>query len=134
MYLSSSQALVKASKGGSNPRSHYFREKEPIFPLFKVNKKSTAATMATSKTAPTFPNANPKWHTVALVVFFISLCLSTLPKIAASIDDVATIHTCTSPLFPEIISRTTLGWVRFAIGVFIFVISMMLVLMKESYR
>lgn len=88
--------------------------------------------MVTPKIAPKFPNANPKGHTVALVVFVSFLCLSTLPNIASSIDDVATIHTCTTPLFIEWVSRSTLGWLRFAISVIIFAISMLL--MTETYR
>jgi len=68
---------------------------------------------------PSFPPANPPWHTAALVTFSFLICVSSIPNIISSIDSVATIKSCTTPLFPTFISRQNLGWIRVIFATFI---------------
>ncbi len=80
---------------------------------------------------PSFPKTAPPLHTVALVATIILSCLSSIPKILSSIDSVATIESCTTPLFPDLISRAGLGWIRLTFGVFIFAVTLFQITTQE---
>ena len=83
-------------------------------------------TKESKMTNPSFPKANPPFHTVALVVTILTACVSSIPNILSSIDTVATIQSCTTPLFPDLMSRATLGWIRLSFAVFIFLVTIYL--------
>ena len=72
---------------------------------------------------PEFPSTTPPPHSVAFVFGVLALCIASVPNILSTIDEVATIETCTSPLFPDIISRSVLGWIRVAFAGFIGIVS-----------
>ena len=69
---------------------------------------------------PEYTSTAPPSHTVLLVSSIGVVCVSTIPKIIETIDDVATVEECTTPLFPELISRALLGKIRIAFAAFIF--------------
>lgn len=69
------------------------------------------------------PSTTPPSHSIAFVLLVLALCLASAPNILSTIDDAATIKTCSTPLFPEIISRATLGWIRVAFAGFIGIVS-----------
>jgi hypothetical protein len=66
-------------------------------------------------------NSQPKLHSIAFVisVFIISLAFA----YRISIDSIATIELITTPLFPRILSRRMLGWIRVLIAGFIAIVS-----------
>ena len=70
-----------------------------------------------------FPSTSPPLHSVAFVLGVLALCITSMPNLLSTIDGVATIESCTSPRFPEIISRSTLGWIRVFFGSFIGAVS-----------
>lgn len=66
--------------------------------------------MADQKLHPSL--SRPSAQSVAFVLTVTAACIATLPNIFSTIDSVATIETCTTPLFPEYLSRSSLGWIR----------------------
>lgn len=67
--------------------------------------------------------SSPKVHSVVFVIFILSLSIYCSIPIFQTIDDVATLSHITTPLFPQIVSRSLLGWIRCFIAAFIIVIS-----------
>mmetsp|Transcript_9527 Transcript_9527/g.14023 ORF Transcript_9527/g.14023 Transcript_9527/m.14023 type:complete len:330 (+) Transcript_9527:130-1119(+) len=65
------------------------------------------------------PRSSPPTPSVALVILVSAICMTSIPNILSTIDDVATIERCTMPLFPKIMSRSTLGWIRLGFASFI---------------
>jgi len=65
--------------------------------------------------------SRPKFHSIAFVVFIFAVSLVFVSRI--SIDDIATIPLIATPLFPNILSRRMLGWIRCFIAGFIAVVS-----------
>jgi hypothetical protein len=55
--------------------------------------------------------APPPWHSVALLVAFLAFCVATLPSLA-SLDEVATLSTFTSRIFPQYLSLKQLAYIR----------------------
>jgi len=72
---------------------------------------------------PKVQSSSPSYHSVAFVLSVLALSIASVPNILSSIDDVATIETCTSPLFPHLLSRSALGWIRLTFAVFIGMVS-----------
>lgn len=66
---------------------------------------------------------SPPPQSVAFVLTVLALCIAFIPNILSTIDEIATIEICTSPLFPDIISRSTLGWIRVGLSGFIGIVS-----------
>lgn len=60
---------------------------------------------------------------VALVIAVSAVCIASIPNAYSTIDEVATLESCTSPIFPELISRSALGWIRVAFAVFICIVT-----------
>lgn len=74
--------------------------------------------------SPVHPSSTPPTHAIFLISIVGALCLISFPNIFTSLDDAATIDACTSPLFPDIISRKVLGVIRVVFAVFIFAVSL----------
>lgn len=66
-------------------------------------------------------NSQPKLHSIAFVISICVISLAFASRI--SIDPIATIQLITTPLFPNIISRRMLGWIRCFIAGFISIVS-----------
>lgn len=67
--------------------------------------------------------AAPPFHAIALVGSVLALCILTIPNMMKSIDTVATVEQCTSPLFPQLMTRQQLGWIRCSFALLIFLVS-----------
>lgn len=68
-------------------------------------------------------SSSPPTHSVAFIVAVLAISIATIPNALSSIDEVATLHDCTDPLFPHLFTRSMLGWIRVAFAGFIFVVS-----------
>lgn len=62
----------------------------------------------------------PPLQSKLLCLTIFLLCVASIPQALSTIDQDATIATLTTPLFPEYISRSALGWIRVAFAGFIF--------------
>jgi len=69
-------------------------------------------------------NGAPPLHSVILIGVVVALCISTIPNMLATIDGVATIEQCTSPLFPQLMTRKELGCIRCAFALLVFFVSL----------
>ena len=69
--------------------------------------------------------AAPPLHSVALVGVVLAICISTIPNMMSTIDDVATIEQCTSPQFPQLMTRRELGCIRCAFALLVLLVSVM---------
>lgn len=84
----------------------------------------------TRKANKRHPKANPPGHTILLVFFILVLCCLSLPNIISTIDNEATLEACVTPLFPHLMSRAILGWIRLLFGIFAMCVT--LVVMGEK--
>ena len=74
--------------------------------------------------SPSFPKTTPPGHTILFVITILTICVSSLPNVFNTIDDVATIQACATPLFPNFLSRYSLGCIRVFFALFILVLSL----------
>eukprot|EP00554_Chaetoceros_debilis_P004233 CAMPEP_0194080750 /NCGR_PEP_ID=MMETSP0149-20130528/6694_1 /TAXON_ID=122233 /ORGANISM="Chaetoceros debilis, Strain MM31A-1" /LENGTH=299 /DNA_ID=CAMNT_0038762529 /DNA_START=14 /DNA_END=910 /DNA_ORIENTATION=- len=77
--------------------------------------------MADQKLHPSL--SRPSAQSVAFVLTVTAASIATLPNIFSTIDSVATIEICTTPLFPEYLSRSSLGWIRLGFSFFIGIVA-----------
>mmetsp|Transcript_24864 Transcript_24864/g.30564 ORF Transcript_24864/g.30564 Transcript_24864/m.30564 type:complete len:318 (+) Transcript_24864:116-1069(+) len=61
--------------------------------------------------------ANPPKESVALVLFVAAICISYIPHSLKTIDEAASVEVISAPLFPEVISTKTLGYIRITVAV-----------------
>jgi len=68
-------------------------------------------------------DTSPSTQSIVLVVTVLALCTASIPNALSTIDEVATIEACTSPVFPDLMTRSALGWIRVIFAGFIFLVS-----------
>lgn len=79
-------------------------------------------TVATQEEVIVVTSAPPPVPIVALVGLFIAVFTATFPSLE-NIDEIATVDTFTSRVFPSLLSMKALAWIRLAIAAFCFLVS-----------
>lgn len=85
--------------------------------------QAASAEKQAKKERAVLSSAPPPWHTVALLVLFVSIFLNYLPTLE-ELDQVATVKTFTTVMFPEYTSLRLLAWSRLGMAAIIFATSM----------
>jgi hypothetical protein len=67
--------------------------------------------------------ADPPPSAITCIAVILTICIASTSNIFDKIDDFATIETCAMPLFPELISGSTLGLIRISFSIFILIVT-----------
>jgi len=114
-----SSTTAKRNKSATKPTNKdkvYSRRVSPSPPPMERKKDKIATTAVHDKHCYSAP---PPTESQILVFTVLFACVSTLPKVS-KIDDVATVSTLSTPLFDDVISTRTLGWIRISIATIFF--------------
>ena len=77
-------------------------------------------------------SATPPWHTVAILVLVASYYIREIETSLETIDEAATVTTFSRRLFPNLLSIAYLGWIRLALAMFVWAITIYLALSPEG--